>query len=171
MISKNSKALLITLSLISLVFLSLVVFGIYDIKSKNKNTSELLNQADSVSETGNLAQSIKMMQMNAEEDLSAFEELVLTSDKLVPLIEELESTGRGFGLDTKIISVGKVEDKKALEPSMIHIILEAQGPWAETLAFLRAIESLPHRVIIDEASLSEVDVNWRLRITLVLPSF
>lgn len=171
MILKNSKIFLVTLSLIALVFLASVIFGIYDIKTKNKETSELLNEADRTSETGDLAQSIRTIQMSAEEDLITFEKIVLTNDKLVPLIESVELAGRELGLETKVVSVGKIEDKKPEEPSMIRMVLEVVGPWAETVSFLRAIESLPHRVIIDEASLSEVDVNWRLRITLSLHSF
>lgn len=162
---------MVTLSLISLIFLSALVFGIYDIKTKNKKTSLLLSEADRTSETGELAQSIKTIKTNAGEDLTTFDEIVFTNEKLVPLIENIESTGRSLGLETKIVSVGKIEDKKTLEPNIIRIVLETQGAWAETLAFLRAVESLPHRVMIDDSSLSEVDVNWRLRITLAIHSF
>ena len=171
MITKSSKPFLVTLSLISLVFLLVLVFGIYDIKAKNKKILELLSEADSASETGELAQSIKTTQTNAGGDLDAFDKLVLTSGKLVPLIESIETAGRGLGLETKIVSVGKIEDKKQGEPSLIRLVLETQGAWAQTLAFLRAIENLPYRVMIDESSLLEVDVNWRLRITLALHSF
>lgn len=171
MITKNSKLFLITLSLIFLVFLAVAIFGFFDIKAKNKKISELLNEADRVSETGDLAQSIRTIQMNAEKDLVTLDKLVLTNNKLVPLIESIEEAGQELGLETKIISVGKVEDKKSLGPSTIRITLETQGPWAPTLSFLRAIENLPLRVIIDESSFSKVDVYWRLRITLALHSF
>lgn len=171
MITKRSRIFVATLSLVSLVLLSALVFGIYDIKTKNKKISLLLSEADRTSETGKLAQSIKTIKTNAGEDLTTFDEIVFTNEKLVPLIENIESTGRSFKLETKIVSVGKIEDKNAVEPDLIRIVLETQGAWAETFVFLRAIESLPQRVMIDDSSLSEVDVNWRLRMTLAIHSF
>ena len=65
----------------------------------------------------------------------------------------------------------KKEKKMPVEPDIIRIVIEAQGSWAPTLSFLHAIESLPHRVMIDESSLSKVEDDWRLRTTLSLHSF
>jgi len=171
MILNNSKLLLMALSLILIILLTIVALGIYDIKVKNKETFKLLNEADSVAETENLAQSIRVMQASAAEDITAFDNLVLVGDKLVPLIESIEEVGRELGLDTNIVSVAKIEDKKSVEPDIIRIVMETQGSWAPTLSFLRAIESLPHRVMIDESSLSKVEIGWRMRITLSLHSF
>ena len=171
MILNNSKLLLMALSLILIILLTIVALGIYDIKVKNKETFKLLNEADSVAETENLAQSIRVMQASAAEDITAFDNLVLVGDKLVPLIESIEEVGRELGLDTNIVSVAKIEDKKSVEPDIIRIVVETQGSWAPTLSFLRAIESLPHRVMIDESSLSKVEIGWRMRITLSLHSF
>ena len=171
MILNNSKLLLMALSLILIILLTIVALGIYDIKVKNKETFKLLNKADSVAETENLAQSIRVMQASAAEDITAFDNLVLVGDKLVPLIESIEEVGRELGLDTNIVSVAKIEDKKSVEPDIIRIVVETQGSWAPTLSFLRAIENLPYRVMIDESSLSKGEVDWRLRITLSLYSF
>jgi len=171
MILNNSKLLLMALSLILIILLTIVALGIYDIKVKNKETFKLLNKADSVAETENLAQSIRVIQASAAEDIAAFDNLVLVDDKLVPLIESIEETGRELGLDTNIVSVAKIEDKKSVEPDIIRIVVETQGSWAPTLSFLRAIENLPYRVMIDESSLSKGEVDWRLRITLSLYSF
>ena len=171
MILNNSKLLLMALSLILIILLTIVALGIYDIKVKNKETFKLLNKADSVAETENLAQSIRVIQASAAEDIAAFDNLVLVDDKLVPLIESIEEVGRELGLDTNIVSVAKIEDKKSVEPDIIRIVVETQGSWAPTLSFLRAIENLPYRVMIDESSLSKGEVDWRLRITLSLYSF
>lgn len=159
----HSKWLLIILSLISMIILAVLILGVYNIQAKNKEASVLLNLADHAAKARTLAQSIRMMQNNAAKDIAVFDNLTLSGDKLVPLIESIEGVGRTLGLDTKIVSVGKIEDKKSLEPDMIRMVMETQGPWAPTLSFLRAIESLPHRVMIDESSLSRVEVGWRLR--------
>ncbi|MEX2013479.1 MAG: hypothetical protein WD897_01000 [Parcubacteria group bacterium] len=171
MIFKNSKLLLITLSFISVILLTILILGAYNIQLKNKEASELLNLADESAEARTLAQSIRTTQENAVEDLTAFDSLVLSGDRLVPLIDNIERAGRTFGLDTNIVSVAKIEDKESIEPDMIQVVMETQGSWAPTLSFLRAIESLPHRVMIEESSLSRVEVGWRSRIVLSLYSF
>ena len=167
----NSKLSFIILVLISIVLLAVLILGTYTIQLKNKEASELLNLVDQATEARTLAQSIRMAQNNAAEDLAAFDGLTLSDDKLVSLIEDIEEMGRALGLDASIVSVGKIEDKKSVEPDIIRIVMETQGSWAQTLSFLRAIESLPHRVMIDESSLSKVEAGWHLKIILSLYSF
>ena len=85
---------------------------------------------------------------------------------------------RALGLDTSIVSVSKIEDKKSVEPDIIRIVMETRGSWVQTFSFLSAIESLPHRVMIEELGLSRVEASpagngasWRLRTVLSLYSF
>ena len=174
----NSKLLLAILSLVSIMLLAVLILGTYNIQLKNKEAFALLNLANEAAETKILSQSVRMIQKNATEDIAAFDSLTLSGDNLVPLIEDIEGAGQTLGLDTKIVSVGKIEDKKSVEPDIIRIVMETQGSWAPTLSFLRAIESLPHRVMIDESILSRDEIgpagngaSWRLKIVLSLYSF
>lgn len=171
MIFRNSKLLLTIFSLVSLALLAVLILSVYSIRIKNRETSELLNLIDNAAEMEMLTRSIKAIQYDAREDIKAFGDFVLSSDKLVPLIESIEGAGRTLGLDTKIISVGKIEDKKLIESDMIRIVMETQGPWAPTLSFLRAVESLPNRVMIEESSFSRGETVWRSKIVLSLYSF
>ncbi|MEX2013732.1 MAG: hypothetical protein WD896_00050 [Parcubacteria group bacterium] len=171
MIKDSSKLLLTMLSLFALVLLAVLVLGVYDIQRKNKEASALLHLADKATRTRVLAQSIEAAQENASGDLAAFDSLTLSSDKLVPLIDSIEAAGRMLNLDTDIVSVDRTEGKGSSEPDIIHIVIEAQGPWAQALSFLRAIESLPHRVVIEGSNLARAEVGWRLRVALSLYSF
>ena len=178
MTSHNSTLPLVTLAFISVVLLVVLVLGAYNIQSKNQKVLKLLALADEAAESRTLAQSIRVLQNNAAEDLMAFDNLTLSDDKLVPLIENIEGMSRALGLDTSIVSVSKIEDKKSVEPDIIRIVMETRGSWAQTLSFLSAIESLPHRVMIEELGLSRVEASpagngasWRLRIVLSLYSF
>jgi len=178
MTPNNSTLPLITLTFISVVLLVVLILGAYNIQSKNQKIPKLLNLADEAVESRALAQSIRVLQNNAAEDLAAFDSLTLSDDKLVPLIEDIEGMGRALGLDTSIVSVGKIEDKKSVQPDIIRIVMETRGSWTQTLAFLSAIESLPHRVMIEELGLSRVEASpagngasWRLRTVLSLYSF
>lgn len=171
MIFNNSRLSLSVLSLILAVLIAGAVFIVYNIKFTNTGTTRLLNEAKSVAEARNLSQSILLVQKEAAEDLADFNKIVLTGDKLVFLIEDVEKTGRALGLETNIISVGNAEENNAAEPEIIRMVIETQGAWAPTLAFLRAMENLPHRVMIDESSLSKVDNAWHFKIVLSLYSF
>ncbi|MFZ2763797.1 MAG: hypothetical protein WAX80_02045 [Minisyncoccia bacterium] len=167
----HSKSLLVILSLMSVVLLTVLVLGVYDIKLKNKETSELLNLADNAAELEILVQSIRAIQSEAGKDLATFDSLVLSESKLVPLIESIEGVGRAVGLDVEIVSVGENEDPGASFAQIVRIVVETRGSWASSLSFLRAVESLPNRVIVDETTLSKQEDGWNSRIVLSLYSF
>ncbi|KKT94777.1 MAG: hypothetical protein UW97_C0033G0001, partial [Parcubacteria group bacterium GW2011_GWA2_45_15] len=94
MTPNNSTLPLITLTFISVVLLVVLILGAYNIQSKNQKIPKLLNLADEAVESRALAQSIRVLQNNAAEDLAAFDSLTLSDDKLVPLIEDIEGMGR-----------------------------------------------------------------------------
>lgn len=171
MIVKDSKLSLIVVSLIWVILLALAIFMVYDIKVKNQETSRLQSEADRITESRNVSQSIRIARDKVADDVADLDHLALSSDKLVFLIEGIEGAGRALGLDTNIISVGKEEDRKFPEPDIIRITIETQGTWASTLTFLRALESLPHRVMIDKSIFSKAGDDWYLKIVLSLNSF
>lgn len=138
---------------------------------KNKETSKLLNLADSTAESKLLVQNIRTVQNDAAEEIKSFDNIVLSDDKLVSFIENIENLSRARSLEISIASVDKVEDKKALEPHLVRIVMETQGSWSDNFAFLRAIESLPYRVMIESSNFAKEEDTWRLRITLILYVF
>lgn len=168
---KNSKFCLTILSLVLLGLLAAVVFTVYEIRTKNKETSRLLNESNEVFERKELAQSVREIKTSAAEDVVAFENLILVDEKLVSLIESIEAEGKALGLDTKIVSVAKIESKKPEEPVLIKMIIQAEGDWTPTLSLLRAIESLPYKVMMEESNLLKVEDVWQLRTTFFLDSF
>jgi len=170
MIFKNSKVIIGFFSLVFLILLAVIIFGVSDIRSKNQETSILLNEARQVTEAGGITQSIKMIQANSREEITALDELVFTNDKLVSLIESIEEKGKVLKLDTKIASVERKESATA-DPDLIRMVVEAGGSWSATSAFLHALESLPYRVMIDESSLLRTPEDWRLRVTFSIHSF
>ncbi|PIQ66541.1 MAG: hypothetical protein COV96_00830 [Candidatus Zambryskibacteria bacterium CG11_big_fil_rev_8_21_14_0_20_42_18] len=170
MIFKNSKVIIGFFSLAFLILLAVIVFGISDIRSKNQETSILLNEARQVTEAGGLTQSIKTIQANSREEITALDELVFTNDKLVSLIESIEEKGKVLKLNTKIASVERKESATS-DPDLIRMVVEAGGSWSATSAFLHALESLPYRVMIEESILSQAEDSWRLRIVFSIHSF
>lgn len=172
MTNKSSQTIPIFLAIALLVLIGILVFGIYDIKIKNAEVSRILNETGQTAQNEKLIDSIKALQENNAEDIQTLETIVFTSNKLVPLIEDVEGVGRTLGLETKIASVSEFNDKSTTGPKLIRIAIETtKGSWSGTLAFLKAIENLPHRVLIDEAVLSKEDKSWRLRMTISIHIF
>lgn len=168
MTSSHSKPLLVILSLISLILTVVLVLGIYNIRLKNKETSELLNLVDEAAEKEALSQSIRLMQNTLAEDIKAFNNVVLSNDKLILLIESIEKSGKVLGLDADILSVEEVKDASSIGLHTVRMVIETRGSWAPTLSFLRVIESLPHRVLIDESNILKQNNSWRSKVILSL---
>lgn len=172
MTTQSSKSFLVLLSLVLIFLVAALVFGLYDIKTKNKEVSRIINDVDESAKTEELVQSIKEIQTAAAEDLETFESLVFTDGDLVPFIENIEEVGEKLSLETKIVSVNEIASKKPDEPNLIRLTIETvEGSWPATLSFLRAIESLPYRVMIDESTLSKDTNGWRLRMTISVHAF
>ncbi len=167
----RTKSFLIVSFIVAITLLATLIFVVYSIRSKNRQASELLNTADRIAEATVLADSIDNIKAEAGSDLEALEDLTLSSDKLIVFIESIEDVGRQLKLDMNISSVERVEDKKATEPSVFRMVLDARGSWLSTFAFLRALENLPYRVMVDEINLSRVEIGWQAKVILSIHSF
>ena len=163
----RTRSFVILLLLITALLFALLVFGIYDVKGKNEEASRLLNLLDRRAEEESLSFSIRGIQSGIAEDVGKFEELTLSSDNLVGLLEDIEGAGKSLGLATSIVSVEKLSSEEG-GPNTIFIELETAGAWARSLAFLESIESLPHRVVMHDVNFSKGVGLWRARITLSL---
>lgn len=172
MTHKGSRPATFLLFIVLLVLLAVLVFGTYDIRTKNTEISRIINEVDRAAETKRLIQSIKEIQSNVSADLETFDNTVFTSDKLVPLIESIEDAGFKLGLETKIASVSEIEDKKSAKQKFIRMVIETKnGSWNSTLSFVKAVESLPHRVMVEETNVFKELDSWRLRMTISIHVF
>lgn len=170
MIYQNSKLSFVFLILIATALLVVLFIESYSIYSKNEESRELINSVNQMTESRNLVSSIKSVQNNSAEDLVALENFVLSDEKLVSLIEKIEGAGQR-GMDVSIVSVEKIENKEPVGPGLVRIIIDAQGSWSETLAFVRTIENLPYLMMVDESTLFRNESGWRSRIVLLLHLF
>ncbi|KKW14411.1 MAG: hypothetical protein UY54_C0019G0016 [Parcubacteria group bacterium GW2011_GWA2_50_10b] len=171
MIARHTKLILAVLSLSAALLLVFMVLDIYNIRAQNEETSRLLNTADQAANQKVLSQSIRSFQNQAKNDIALLDNLILTEGRLVPVIEDIEQAGRSLGLQTKIISVDQPDNKGAEVSRQIKLVVETSGSWSGNYSFLKALESLPTRVVIDEARLSKEGSSWQSRITLSLYLF
>jgi Tfp pilus assembly protein PilO len=155
----KTKSLLITLLILAVLGLAVLGYGVYYIGLKNKETSELSATIEANSKSAALIQSIKSLQNNSGSDLDTLDNVALSEADLVTFIENLESLGKGMGLQTKIASVSIESPKDTNSPSKIHLKIETSGGWGGTLQFAHALENLPYRTIINYLNLSTDNVN------------
>lgn len=171
MIINRSNTFLSITTLVATGSISALALIVFDIQATNHKTSELLNTMERISEEEAIIQSARFARSNAAEDIKAFEGLIFKGDKLVPFIEGLEEAGRGLSLETKILSVSKIEDRKAPIPYTIRIIMEVGGSWSGTFSFLRAIENIPNRIVVDDVQTVKDGNGWRTKITFLIYAF
>lgn len=155
----NTKTLSIFCTVILVILGGLLVFLIYDIQSKNRETSELLHKIEESSENELLYQSVRSIQNSAEEELAALEDIIVSSSELVSLIEEVEQIGRESGLTMDIVSVDEVKVVEG-EPQKVRITFDARGSWTQTFSALSIVENIPRKIMIEEVKLNKEDVGW-----------
>ncbi len=170
MSKSSTKIVLGLVTLIALGLAGLLVWGVYTIRVQSIETQQLSSVIEEASRKEVLVQSIRTLQNSASLDLAAFENLDLSGEGLVDVIEGLEETGRALELETEILSVAEAK-KTASEPLKIKIVVEVIGSWESAFLFLKAIESLPNRVMFEEVNLFRVEEGWSQRVSFFLYSF
>lgn len=171
MTPNNSKVRFSILSIIALALLVLLVVDVWKMNKENAETARLMALSAEVEAKANTAQTIHSLQTSASEEVRAFENLTLTNERLVPLIESVESVGRALGLDLEITSVEKKQEGEDAGPQRIRMVVEASGTWSGVFSLVKAVEALPHRVMLENVTLTKGEDDWNTMISLSLYSF
>ena len=153
-----------------LIFVALFISSIYSIRGKNNETSKLLNTSREADTIEVRAKAVRALRSELTEEFEIFKELVLSEDKIVDLIGIIEGAGVSLGVETKVVSVAKVEAKNQ-SAKIIKMIVETNGSWALTLAMSQALEGLPYKVTVEEVSINKEGSEWSSRTALLLNYF
>lgn len=165
----NTQSRLVLISLFALALFALLLFGFYRIYLENRETARLLTLAGEGERREILNEQIKALREKSSAEIAAFETLGLSTETLVPTIESIEAAGRALGLETEITSVERAGPEGA--PAQVKISVESRGSWRGSFSLLKALESLPQKVVIERALLSKTAAGWRSQIDLSLQSF
>lgn len=168
---KNTRFILTLLSVFALILLGLYAADLNNVRIRNAQTEALLAEMDSVAKDRALVQTARSIRNMAREDINLFESFVLTGETLVPTIEMIEKAGVSLGLATEIVSVenGKVDEPG--EPALVNFVVETRGSWAGSMRFLKALESLPNRVVMNNVYFSKEANTWRSTYSFALYTF
>lgn len=176
----NTKILITALSALSLLFIIVLAYGIYDIRAKNAQASTLLREAEKRAGQELINQSIRITENNVKEELALLDNLVLREEKLVALIEDLEASGKRLDLEVRTLSVSTKETQSEPQGKQgrpnnaskeVLLSLEATGGWDGIINFLRVTENLPYRIMISETNLAKRSDDWYLKISFSLHLF
>ncbi len=179
--STSTKTLLILSILIMLGAVGILGYEAYVIRQEDVTSAELANQVAQNAKGEQVSEDLRAIQMNSVDQITTLNKLAVSQDTLVPFLELLEQTGRALNLTVKVNAVsadpGRVASSTAKK---LHVTLEAVGNWSNSLAFVHSIESLPYRVMIDQAVMTTdlavpgeatTDHPWKSSYTLSLYSF
>jgi len=160
-----TKTILISLSLIILILFGFLFYVLYKIRTQNQKVINLEVQAEELKQMDNIAQTIRFTKNNTGDDLARLDNLILSQDKIVPFIENVEGIGKQMGLKTQITSVSTDETN-------VFVEIDTEGEWIRSMDFVHAVENLPLKVTIDEMAitfLGDLSQKWHTRISLSLP--
>ena len=171
MITKYSKHMPLILILILIILAFLGVLSIYNIREEIAISSQLLTQVEQAESKDAIVQSINGVGNSNGIDIQAFEGLALNDTSLVDMIETIEKAARSLNVEARTQSVDKIKPATEAEPQKLRVTIEGTGSWSNNLAFLKALESLPYRVMFDNVSLTKEGSTWKSTITFSLYSF
>lgn len=149
---------IIILSTLNLVFFSLCLYFLIDIKKIDKTVSSRLTQIESEIRLDEALRSIKIMMNETKKEREQITLILVQPDSTVDFIESVESFGRVAGVKLEIESVGvdNVKDKKASTTESLSLSLKTEGSWSNIIHLLSLLENMPHKISFDNVRLGKV---------------
>lgn len=167
---RKTRLTIWVLAFAALILLVLALLDLRKVRVENRAVSTLVQVAEEKGQKEAVVQSVKALRQRGGEEIEAFEKMTLSNETLVPTIELIERGGGSLGLEVEIASVDKSEAKPG-EPSKVSLVIESRGSWAGIMSFLKAVESLPHRVMVDNVYFTKEGGQWRSSLSISLFSF
>lgn len=163
----TSGARKLALCLLTLIFLCALVYSMIFISKTEAETASLIEQTNALLGNDGWARSVESIQNTLKDDLVVLEETVLTREELVSLIESLEDRGDALGLSVVISSLTGEKSEATSTSQTVKMTIATEGGWAESLIFLRILQSLPHKNQIEVVNLSKEEKGeWNSDTTL-----
>jgi Tfp pilus assembly protein PilO len=174
----RTYSILILTTGLMLALVATTGYALFKIRASNAETAILLAKVNSISEEAAYLQSLRAARNHTRLDIAELDRLVLNESEIVSLMESIERVGRVSGVSVNIISASVTTESRprrgapATEaPKRTDLVVEAKGSLDGILNFIETIELLPHRVMIEESTVSENDSEWRSKTTLSIYIF
>ena len=146
-----------------IIILALVIGGLFavsyffisQIKSKNNNISNYLNELSFQTERHQNVIFLKKMLNKNNSDIAHINNSIIGSDNDVQFIESLEALAYGNSLKININSLSFEDSSTTLNSQIVVFKIKGQtyGSWSGNYVFLEELESMPIKIKIDKFSM------------------
>lgn len=168
----KTKDIILVLGVTILLLLAGVVWEIWITSKYKAETIAATASAQSRLGSDVWSRNVKEIQGEFGVETEVLHAAAITRPGLATLVELLESTGKDMGLSVTIVSVKNESDKDPVnKPHNVRITIETRGGWSGSLAFVRLLQSLPHKTMIESTSLSRQEGGWKSSSVIKIVAF
>ncbi len=159
--TQSFKGIIIFLALVVILLFGAIYFLFQSIKGENENASNIQNSIDISTKQNQYTLSLQESIQNASGDIKKVNDSILSFDKDVNFIEQLENLARENGLSVSIdsLSVGDTPNVSSDNLTSLEIQASAQGSWAGMMVFLSKLESMPFAMRVERFDLANSSNN------------
>lgn len=153
---KKIRKILSIVVILCLFSIALFSFLFWQVILKNQNIHSLENEMEYYSERNIRLKNMEIFIKDLDLELDVLDSFFLDGGLVVAFIEEIESLGRGLGLEVKtsFINIESSSDDNIKE--YLRIIIETESSEEQFFKFLSILENLPYHVIFDQVSLRNI---------------
>ena len=149
------KKILAVLALVIAGLFAVSYFLIFQIKFKNNNISNYLNELSFQTERQQNVISLKKMLNKNSLDIVHINNSIVGNDGDVQFIESIEALAHENGLNININSLSFENSPATLNSQMMIFKIKGQtyGSWSGNYIFLEELEAMPFKIKIDKFSM------------------
>jgi Tfp pilus assembly protein PilO len=140
--------------------LNIVVWGLYSvvfwqIRAQTQNVSVLSSEAENETKKDETLRIIKTSLSESGNDILLLDSYFVSQEEVDDFIGSMETLGKDMGVNLSVGSVAVEPDKgKDDFKEFLRLKVGINGPWANVIDFLSALENLPYKVRLDQVSVS-----------------
>lgn len=171
MSTQKTKTIVIGLAIVALLLAGANYWAFSFIRGENMKASELRADAAAFGERN--AALFGTGENDVAAQINELQSHVLTADDSVAFIESLEARAKQFNTVFEIKSVTidpPTDDNKNNLTENLRLNFEASGEWEAVAQLIFALEHMPYRVVIENATFYRLDsgkslgpAHWRVR--------
>lgn len=166
----SPKSRIIYLALFITLFAALLAYLLVSISTARRSATEAYAESLSLSGNDSWTREVGRIQDELQGDLATLDEAAITQPELISLIESLEKTGREMGLKVLFSSLVS-EGVSSTTPQTVKMVVDTEGSWSASLAFVNLLEHLPVKSSIENSTLNLSGTAWRSGTTLRVTVF
>jgi hypothetical protein len=167
----SSKSRIIYLSFAVAILGGALTLLLLRISEARVQASEAYAEALSLTGNDSWTKGVKMIRSESTGDLATLGDVSITQPELIGLIESLEEIGKKMGLKVTFSSIASEATGSSTTPTTVKMVVDTEGAWAASLAFVNLLQNLPVKSSIEGTSINLSKQVWRTGTTFRVTVF